>query len=242
MDLNIVVWLDHYAIDEEPDQPLPRGEVCAVEARTNLSNEIRELRTDRTAKLGIVESSICLLERINQNGLTTLDLLPPAEQVVHLKPASLVGVDEPLELSVVSLDFAVQSIDLALKRLGSPVTVESRVSRNPFRVGHHGAQVIPHDLVEDLGLHGCHRALRLWIPVTLGLRVLDAVVIAEHESFLAPRLSPRTDDRVAASPATQQAPEQQVVVVVRAPQSKALVVCEALLHGIEEIAVKQRGS
>jgi hypothetical protein len=119
------------------------------------------------------------------------------------------------------------------------ITVESRVSSDPLRVGQHRAEVVPHDFVEHLRLERCHRALGLRIPVAICLHVLDAVVVAEHEPVLAPRLSPRADHRIAASSATQHASEQQVVVVVRASQRKAFVVREALLDGQEEITVEQ---
>ncbi len=74
-----MVGLDHYTIDEEADQPLPRGEVGILEVGTNLTDEFWELRTDRVAQLGIVERGIRLLERITENRLAALDLLPPAE-------------------------------------------------------------------------------------------------------------------------------------------------------------------
>jgi hypothetical protein len=107
VDLEIVVRLDHDAIDEEPDQPLPRREVSTLETGADLSHEIRQLRADPTAKLGVVERSVCLLESIAENRLAGLDPLTSAEQVVHLKPTALVGVDEPLELSVAVLEFPV---------------------------------------------------------------------------------------------------------------------------------------
>jgi hypothetical protein len=136
VDLDIVVGLDHYAIDEEPNQSLPCGEVGGLETYANLSNEIWELRTEPMAKLGVVERSICLLEGITKNCLAALDLLTSAEQIVHLKSTALVGVDKPLELTVAILEFPIHSSDLYLKRLRSSFAVESRMSCNAFRIGH----------------------------------------------------------------------------------------------------------
>jgi hypothetical protein len=149
---------------------------------------------DRATDLFISRAHLRLVPRIDQESSARVDVLAPRGEVFYLDGAALVGIDEPLELSIAAIDLTRDAFDVCPQCLASRRLFKCSVARDPLGIGHHLAKVAPDDLVEHLGLHRLQAATRLRIAIAVVLRVFHADVVAKDLTLGSARLRPCRDD------------------------------------------------
>ena len=100
MDLDIVVGMDDYAIDQEPDELLARCEVGALEGLFNALHQCRYMGLEGLAHVLVTNSRVCLCQSFCGYLPPAFDLFTPCLQVVGINHAFLIRIDNPLHLLI----------------------------------------------------------------------------------------------------------------------------------------------
>ena len=139
MDLDLQVGPDDDLVDEQADETLTCREVCRSEPFLDLADKVGEPITELATSGRVSKRCLCLLRRFGEPGFASIDLLASSGELFDLQHATLIGVQEPLELLVALLELPRQPIQFGLCRSVRCRIVEPRVACNTFGISHHFA-------------------------------------------------------------------------------------------------------
>ena len=96
MDLEVQVWLDYHAVDEDADQLLPSDRVRDRKSILYLANQVRQLLSEAMSHLFVVKRPLCLSQSVREQSLPGIDLFASRLQILHVDCALLIGIEQSL--------------------------------------------------------------------------------------------------------------------------------------------------
>ena len=84
--------MDHHAVNQETNESLASSEVCTVEARGHLTNEVGNLCSDVVAQLAVMKSRFRLFEGVREDLLATINVPTSSQQILDFDRTPLISI------------------------------------------------------------------------------------------------------------------------------------------------------